>query len=104
MKHLLLILALLLLLPLPAYAVKLANCGGKPVTVMINNAGAKRTVTLYPADSPIEEFGPMVTFRLKGQPEVRAENPYEEFCIWGGRIRVQRLNTFNTGTGGFRLR
>src|SRR5262249_13308636 len=96
---------LLMLLPLPAFAVGLANCDPEPRTVIINNGGGKHTVTLPPRGGYIQEFGPMISFEIKGQPVVNVYHPDEEYCIWSGKVRLQRGDTqFPGNRGGYSLR
>ncbi len=97
---------LLLLLPLPAHAVKLAVCDANTYDVRVRNAGSERIVRLSPRSSPVEEFGPaaLISFQIEGQREVRATTSSEEFCIWSGRITVQKMNPGVSSGGGWSLR
>ena len=96
------------LMPLPAFAsVWLADCDHRAYAVIIRNAGSMHTATVSPTSGKIEEFGPpeQISFQIKGekQPIVRATSPDEEFCIWSGKIRLQRLNTGRANSGGSSL-
>jgi len=101
MKRILLL--LLCLLPCVAQATRLANCDTQPYEVTIVNGGQTRQVTLSPGSGAIEEYGPTVSFRVKGHAPVTVTEPYDEYCIWKGRITVQTRNTSDSGGSG-RLR
>jgi len=101
MKHLLLLFACLL--PLTAQASKLSDCDSASYEVIVNNAGAARTVKMSPTSGVIEEWGPVVSFQIKGHPPVTIHNPYEEYCIWNGKITLQRIMN-PTGSSGCSFR
>jgi hypothetical protein len=94
----------LVLLPLSASAAAhLADCDWDPYNVIITNGGQQRVATLTQNGGEIEEYGPVISFQIQSKerpnpnPVVHVTSPYEEFCIWNGRIQIQRMNT----TGGF---
>ena len=93
------------LVPFAANAsTKLADCDDGPYRVTITNGGQKRVVTLTPGGGIIEEFGPVVSFQLEGQPPVTTYEQLNEYCIWHGRITLQTRDSGkgpNNG-GGFR--
>jgi hypothetical protein len=92
---------LFLLLPTFGFASKLADCDALPYEVIVKNGGQERRVTLTPFNGTIEEYGPRVSYQLAGQPSVIADLPDTEYCIWSGRIKLQRLHTVNdSGPGG----
>ncbi len=95
--------------PLTASAsVLLGNCDDTPHQVIIRNGGSEHTVTITQYDAEIEELGPMVSFQLKDkpippakeQPVVTPIGPDQEFCIWSGKIKTQRLDTRGGSRGG----
>jgi hypothetical protein len=107
MKHLAL---LLCLLPLPAFAVTLADCDRESYEILIRNGSTQRVAPLSRMGGEIEEFGPvpLVSFQILSkdgkkpdheQPIITATDPSEEFCIWSGHIDVQRLDTSGTAPG-----
>ncbi len=102
MKHLLL--TALCLLPLGASAASLSVCDHNTYEVTIRNGGASRVATVSARTGQIVEYGPMVSFQIKGQKEVVTHQPSEDYCIWDGRIKLQRYNSFGNSGGGFSLR
>jgi hypothetical protein len=102
MKRILII--LFCLLPCVAQASKIANCDKKPYDVTIVNGGHSRVVTIAPGDASTQEFGPTVSFQLEGQKPVVVTEEGEEYCIWSGKIKIQRRNPGNDQNGGFDLR
>lgn len=92
---------LVLLLPCVASASKIANCDKKSYDVTINNGGHVRVVTLEPTSASVEEFGPVVSFQLKDQKPVIVTEPFDEYCIWSGKITIQRRSPGNDANGGF---
>lgn len=95
---------LVFLLPALAHATKLAVCDGKTYEVTINNDGQVHTVTISPASGSIEEFGPRVSMQIQGQKPVLITEPYDEYCIWSGKIKLQQIrsgdDTLSGGGGG----
>jgi hypothetical protein len=100
MKYFLL---LFCLFPIAASAVKIADCDNKPYDVTIVNGGAMHMAHLKPMGGSVEEWGPAVSFQLEGERPVVSANPYDEYCIWHGRINIQKRNPGNSG-GGFGAR
>ncbi len=105
MKYLLL--ATLCLFPLSSFAAaQLTVCDDNTYTVIVNNGGQKREVTMTKNSGEIEEFGPLVSFQIKAKkgedpyPIMVNREPYVEYCIWSGSIKIQRLNTTNSGGAG----
>lgn len=94
--------------PLSAFAsVMLTDCDDKPYDVIVRNNGSERMVAVSRGGGEIEEFGPIsgISFQIKEKDAKKMEppmvplSPYEEFCIWSGKIKVQRLNTGGEGAG-----
>ena len=102
MKYLLLVLACLL--PFPALASGISDCDKKPYEVTINNAGQIRTVTITPASAMIIEYGPQVSFQLKDQKPVTIRTQDEEYCIWDGKIKLQRISSVGSSISSNHLR
>ena len=109
MKRFLLVLGCLF--PFSASAsVLLANCDAQPYQIIVHNGGSERIAMLTRNGGEIEEFGTptQMSFQIKSkgmeQPVVRPLSPDEEFCIWSGKIKVQRLNRGNANNGGTSLR
>ncbi len=96
-----LILIFLCFLPCASQAVKIADCDRKPFDVTIVNGGQKRVVTLTPSGGSVEEFGPTVSFQLDGQKPIVITGQRDEYCIWNGRINIQRREPGNDSNGGF---
>jgi len=94
----------LCLLPCAAGATKLADCDKKSYDVTIVNGGQMRVATLTPNGGIVEEYGPTVSFQLKGQSPVVITEQYDEYCIWKGKIIIQRRNPGNESNGGWNLR
>lgn len=94
---------LLCLPPLQASAsVLLGVCDHQSYQVVVRNGGSEHIVHLDGTRGEIEEFGPMVSFQIKNPPDVKeiqpvitATSPDSEFCIWSGKIKIQRLNRIN---------
>jgi hypothetical protein len=97
MRHFLFI--FMCLLPCSALAVQLANCDTKPFDVTVVNGGQTRVVTLAPRDASIEEMGPVVSFQIAGQSPVVVTEPGDQYCIWSGKIKIQRRNPVNDAGG-----
>ncbi len=96
---------LLLLLPLPAFAMAtLTDCDSASYEVKINNAGNERSVTVTPRSGMIREYGPNVSFAIKGHAPVTTHNQNEEYCIWHGRVTLQRISSPGGGFSGSSLR
>lgn len=94
---------LLLLLPLSAAATELSNCDHVGYPVVITNAGTTREQMLPPIGS-IYEYGPQVSFAIKGHEPVIVTQPGSEYCIWSGKITLQRLSTGNSNATGSAFR
>jgi hypothetical protein len=90
------------LAPCLAWGASLADCDAASYTVTVNNGGMVRTQTISPGSGVLRSLGPMVSFQLPGQPAMRATRPEEEFCIWSGKIAVQRLDTIGDSGEGLR--
>jgi hypothetical protein len=96
---------LLCLFPSLAGATKLAVCDGKSYDVTIVNGGQEHVMHLSPMSGSIEEFGPQVSMQIADQPPVKITEPYDEYCIWAGRIKLQQIRSGNdslSGNGGGR--
>jgi len=93
------------MLPFTASASKLGNCDSKSYEITVRNGGSMRKVTLTPTSGTIQEFGPVVSYQIEGQEPVVVKQPDEEYCIWSGKIKIQRIDTMgSSGGGGFSLR
>lgn len=96
----------------PAFAVKLADCDHEEYDMIVRNSGQSHVAHLTRLGGEIEEFGPEVSFQLKSkhseeqnaQRIIKATDPTEEFCIWSGAIRIQRLSMQGASPGTFSLR
>jgi len=102
MKYILL--ALMCFPPFAAEAAMLADCDKASYEVTVSNGGASRVVTLSPAGGVIREFGPMVSFKLKDQPAIVIHEPDEEYCIWSGKIVLQRISSVGSSISSNSLR
>jgi hypothetical protein len=104
------IILLLLLLPLPASAsILLADCDNEDYDIIVRNSGSERVVKLTMRNGEIEEFGPFntISFQIKNAPGDEKKHPVmhpigpdEEFCIWSGEIKIQRLEVIGGWHGG----
>jgi hypothetical protein len=92
---------LLCLFPYAAGASKLTVCDGNSYDVTVVNSGRSRVVHLTSSNGEIEEFGPVVSFQLEGHAPVVITGPYDEYCIWKGKITIQRRNPGDSATSGF---
>jgi hypothetical protein len=91
-----------LLFPVSAFAVMLGDCDKNSYDVIVRNGGNVRIVRLTPYSGEIQEFGPVVSFQINGQSEVVIREPNSEYCVWSGKIKIQRMNTLNTDGGSVR--
>lgn len=91
-------------LPLAAEASKIANCDSKSYEVTIVNGGHERKVTITPGGGSVQEYGPIVSFQIEGQRPIIVTEPGDEYCIWSGKIKIQRRNPGTDQNGGFGLR
>ncbi len=103
MKYYIILLACLL--PVSTLAAsKLADCDNVPYDIIVRNSGAERIVTLTPTSGEIEEYGPVISFQIKDKdeskthPVVTVLDPDSEFCIWHGKINIQRIDTTNNNS------
>ena len=99
---------ILSLLPFSASAaIWLGDCDDKPYDVIVRNNGSEKVVRLARNSGEIQEYGAVegISFQIKDdtgkQPVMTPMGPDEEFCIWSGRIKIQRNHTVGGGGGSF---
>jgi len=89
--------AVLLLFALPgeAHAVRVGNCDDVPHQVNIIDASQPFTITLAPGQTK-EFYGIPIELGIAGQETRRAPHN-AEFCIWDGKLSIQRRSGINRG-------
>ena len=88
----------LLLIALPAHAIKIVNLDKVERVLIVNNGGEVKEVTLAPNASYLT-FGPMVDIgvKAKGKKMHRAD-PFSDYAIWsGGKLILQNRHDTRTG-------
>lgn len=76
-----------------AQAARVQNCDKVAHEVTVNNAGEEWKMTLEPGRY-FDSFGSMVTFKMKDQDPV-APRWFDDWCIWSGKLKLQRRNSPN---------
>ena len=83
------ILLALLLIALPAHAIKVMNLDVVSHVLIVNNGGEITQITLEPNRS-YTTFGPMVDLRVKGGKAAIRADVFSDYAIWkGGKLFLQ---------------
>jgi|GEM_PF-6375608 len=97
------LLLLSLLFPLSGMAsALLGNCDRQPYDIIIRQGSSQRIVTLGENSGSLEVFGPQVSFQINSLPGEKVVHPIvnvteqdAEYCIWSGKIKIQKLDRFH---------
>lgn len=79
---------IILLLALPAYAIRITNLDTAPHDLAVKNGGEIKIVTLAPNET-YATYGPSVYLQVKGH-KAKYADPFNDYTIWkGGELTVQ---------------